>query len=76
MKIQAAVVHEPGGEIVLEEVQLDEPKANEVLIKMVGTGVCHTDLGVQASMSRRPCRSRWGMKGRVRRKSRSGRHGI
>lgn len=54
MKIQAAVVHEPGGEIVLEEVQLDEPKANEVLIKMVGTGVCHTDLGVQAQHVKTP----------------------
>lgn len=54
MKIQAAVVHDPGGEIVLEEVQLDEPKANEVLIKMVGTGVCHTDLGVQAQHVKTP----------------------
>lgn len=48
MEIKAAVVHEAGGEIVLENVTLNEPKANEVLVKMVGTGVCHTDLGVQA----------------------------
>lgn len=48
MEIKAALVHEAGGDIVLENVTLEEPKANEVLIKMVGTGVCHTDLGVQA----------------------------
>lgn len=48
MEIKAAVVHDAGGDISLENVTLDEPKANEVLIKMVGTGVCHTDLGVQA----------------------------
>lgn len=54
MEVKAAVVHEAGGEIVLEQVSLDEPKANEVLIKMVGTGVCHTDLGVQAQHIQTP----------------------
>lgn len=54
MDIKAAVVHEAGGEIQLETVTLDDPKANEVLIKMVGTGVCHTDLGVQAQHIQTP----------------------
>lgn len=48
MEIKAALVHEAGGDIRLENVKIEEPKANEVLIKMVGTGICHTDLGVQA----------------------------
>ncbi len=54
MKIKAAIVNEAGGDITLDDVQIDEPKANEVLIKMVGTGVCHTDLGVQAQHNPTP----------------------
>lgn len=43
MKIQAMVVHEKNGPYRLEEVELDEPKANEVLIRNYATGICHTD---------------------------------
>ncbi|WP_042347850.1 NAD(P)-dependent alcohol dehydrogenase [Bacillus massiliigorillae] len=43
MKIQAAVTHELGKEFSIEEVELNAPKANEVLIKVIATGVCHTD---------------------------------
>ncbi len=28
----------------IEDVTLDEPQANEILVKLVATGVCHTDL--------------------------------
>lgn len=48
MKIQAAVVHEPGGKFFIEEIDLAEPKANEVLIKIVSCGVCHTDAAQRA----------------------------
>ncbi|MHB1343323.1 MAG: NAD(P)-dependent alcohol dehydrogenase [Thermoleophilia bacterium] len=48
MKTIAAVVHEPGGPFSLEEVTLDEPRAGEVLVRMVATGLCHTDLSVRA----------------------------
>lgn len=54
MEIKAAVVHEAEGDISLENVTIEEPKANEVLIKMVGTGVCHTDLGVKAQNIKTP----------------------
>lgn len=47
MKITAAVVKEKGGQFVLEEVELDQPKAQEVLVRVVATGVCHTDLVVR-----------------------------
>ncbi|MCR8842291.1 NAD(P)-dependent alcohol dehydrogenase [Paenibacillus sp. SC116] len=47
MHIQAAIVNEKGGNITIENVQLQPPKSNEVLIKLVGTGICHTDIGVQ-----------------------------
>lgn len=43
MKIQAAVTHAQGEDFVIEEVTLSGPKANEVLVKVVATGVCHTD---------------------------------
>jgi aryl-alcohol dehydrogenase len=42
----AAVVHEIGAPFVLEEVQLDDPRPDEVLVRMVATGLCHTDLSV------------------------------
>ncbi|WP_141333946.1 NAD(P)-dependent alcohol dehydrogenase [Paenibacillus sp. tmac-D7] len=43
MKIKAAVTHSMGEEFKIEEVELSDPKANEVLIKVVASGVCHTD---------------------------------
>src|SRR5690606_34221591 len=43
MKIKAAVTHGQGDKFSVEEVTLSAPKANEVLVKVVATGVCHTD---------------------------------
>ncbi|WP_150303168.1 NAD(P)-dependent alcohol dehydrogenase [Pseudomonas saliphila] len=43
MKIQAAVTHAQGDDFAIEEVSLSAPKSNEVLVKVVATGVCHTD---------------------------------
>ncbi|AGX02432.1 MULTISPECIES: NAD(P)-dependent alcohol dehydrogenase [Bacillus] len=43
MKIKAAVTHGQGENFKIEEVELAEPKANEVLIKIIASGVCHTD---------------------------------
>jgi len=43
MKIKAAVVHKANDPYVIEEVDLAEPKANEVLVKIVASGLCHTD---------------------------------
>lgn len=45
MKALAAVLHERGGKMVIEEIELAEPKEDEVLVKVVGVGVCHTDEG-------------------------------
>ncbi len=44
MRMKAAVMYEPRKPLVVEEVQLDPPKANEVLVKLVATGVCHSDV--------------------------------
>ncbi len=43
MKTRAAVALEAGKPLVIEEVDLDGPKAGEVLLEIKATGVCHTD---------------------------------
>ncbi len=43
MLIKAAVTHHKGSAFKIETVILSEPKENEVLIKVVASGVCHTD---------------------------------
>lgn len=43
MKTRAAVAWEAGKPLEIVEVDLEGPKAGEVLLKMVATGVCHTD---------------------------------
>jgi S-(hydroxymethyl)glutathione dehydrogenase/alcohol dehydrogenase len=43
MKIKAAVAWKPNSPLVIEEVDLEGPKKGEVLIKIVASGVCHTD---------------------------------
>lgn len=47
MEIDAAVVREEGGPFELETLELDGPRADEVLVELVGVGVCHTDLAVR-----------------------------
>ena len=44
----AAVVEAPGAPFLLQSVELDEPRPNEVLVCLVATGLCHTDLSAQA----------------------------
>ncbi len=43
MKSRAAVAFEAGKPLVIEEVDVAGPKAGEVLVRIVATGVCHTD---------------------------------
>jgi aryl-alcohol dehydrogenase len=47
MEIEAAIIHETGGAFELETVELTGPRADEVLVEIVGAGVCHTDLSVR-----------------------------
>ena len=48
MQITAAVVRETTKDFTLEEVTLGDPAPHEVLVKIAGVGICHTDLAVQA----------------------------
>ena len=44
----AAIVNAAGAPFLLEDVDLDEPHPHEVLVRLVATGLCHTDLSAQA----------------------------
>ena len=43
-EIKAAVVRQKGGPFELETLQLDGPRASEVLVRIVATGICATDI--------------------------------
>ena len=43
MKVRAAVAYEARKPLVVEEVDLEGPKAGEVLVQLKATGICHTD---------------------------------
>jgi S-(hydroxymethyl)glutathione dehydrogenase/alcohol dehydrogenase len=43
MDVRAAVAFEPGKPLSIETVQLEGPKAGEVLVELKATGICHTD---------------------------------
>src|SRR6187455_1097594 len=42
--MRAAVLEEFGEPLVVQELELAEPKSGEVLVRLVACGVCHTDL--------------------------------
>ncbi len=48
MKITAAVVESPDALFQLEEVEIGEPRPDELLVKIVAVGMCHTDLSVRS----------------------------
>ena len=43
MDVRAAVAFAPGKPLEVATVQLDGPRAGEVLVEIKATGVCHTD---------------------------------
>src|SRR4051794_1575838 len=42
--VRAAVLYEYGQPLVVQELDLEEPRAGEILVRMVASGVCHSDL--------------------------------
>ena len=47
MEIKAAVIYEKSGEFVIDQLQLSDPRDDEVLVKVVAVGICHTDLAAR-----------------------------
>lgn len=43
MRIKAAVTHAKGEPFVIQDVELDEPQSGEILVRIVASGICHTD---------------------------------
>jgi aryl-alcohol dehydrogenase len=44
MKIRAAVAHESQQELSLEDLDLSEPGSDDILVRIAGCGLCHTDV--------------------------------
>ena len=44
MRTTVAIVNKQGADFCLEEVELEGPRADEVLVRIVATGLCHTDI--------------------------------
>ena len=44
MKIRAAVLEEFGRPLVVQQLDLAEPREHEVLVRLEACGVCHTDM--------------------------------
>ncbi|MGZ7080128.1 MAG: Zn-dependent alcohol dehydrogenase [Thermoanaerobaculia bacterium] len=57
MRSNAAICYQNDEPLRVEEITLDEPQANEVLVRMAATGVCHSDLSVITKVmpARLPC---------------------
>ena len=43
MQVRAAVAHQAGAPLTIERVDLEGPRAGEVLVEIKATGICHTD---------------------------------
>ena len=43
IKSRAAIAFAPGSPLTIAEVDVAPPKAGEVLVKIIASGVCHTD---------------------------------
>jgi aryl-alcohol dehydrogenase len=44
LKVRAAVLEAPGAGLVLDELELEAPRENEVRVRVIATGICHTDI--------------------------------
>ncbi|MGW4086230.1 NAD(P)-dependent alcohol dehydrogenase [Streptomyces sp. NPDC004822] len=52
-RIRAAVVEAPGAPFTVRDLDLGEPRPDEVLVRMTAAGVCHTDLAMRDTWPRR-----------------------
>ena len=47
MKIEAAVARAKSAPLCFEQLDLEEPRHDEVRVRIVATGVCHTDMAIR-----------------------------
>ena len=43
-KIRAAVLRKKGGPLEIESIEMEGPRVDEVLVRMVASGICHPDI--------------------------------
>lgn len=44
MKVRAAVIREKSQPFLIEELELDSPRQNEIIVRIAAVGLCHTDI--------------------------------
>ena len=54
MNVQAAVLDSIGGPFTVEELQLQDPKDGEVLVRLAASGVCHSDWHLVTGATKHP----------------------
>src|SRR5438067_13748196 len=54
MKVSAAMLVAPGDPFRVETVELAEPRAEEVLVRVAAVGVCHSDWNLVTGATRHP----------------------
>src|SRR5687768_276012 len=54
MKVKAAVLYKPNEPLVIEEIDLDEPRSGEVLVKVMAAGICHSDWHLMSGDTKHP----------------------
>jgi aryl-alcohol dehydrogenase len=47
MKIEAAVARAKFAPLSFENLELEEPRHDEVRVRLVATGICHTDMAIR-----------------------------
>jgi aryl-alcohol dehydrogenase len=52
VKTRAAISREGAPAPIIESVELEAPRADEILVRIVATGICHTDLGCHSGKGR------------------------
>ena len=67
-RVRGAVLEAVGEPVVIAELELIEPRAGEVRVRMLASGVCHSDLHVRDGEWDRPTPDRDGPRGRGRRR--------
>ncbi|MFI1030202.1 NAD(P)-dependent alcohol dehydrogenase [Streptomyces sp. NPDC020951] len=50
MRTQAAVSHGPDTAFTIEDVEISDPRPDEILVRLTATGICHTDLATKAAL--------------------------
>lgn len=62
MKTRAAVATAPNTDLQVRELKVDDPRPDELRVKLVATGVCHTDAIVRDQWYPVPQPVSWAMK--------------